>query len=401
MYIDLFAGCGGLSYGLYKAGLQGLFAVEKNKSAFETLKHNLIDRVNHYAWPDWLPVESISIEDLLDIYRNELDATKDSVDIIVGGPPCQGFSLAGKRKTRDKRNQLYNSYLEMVQLVEPKMLFFENVHGFTIGFTSNYKGKEKRGVPYSKKLVKALKKQGYDVAFREVLMSEYGVPQNRRRFILFAIRDGKADCFFDRLEENRNRFLQECHLNVPVTIDQAISDLEKTHGTVESQDTRGFQNGVYGPIASDYQQLSRNNVDYNNVPDSHRFARHRKKTVDQFTELMEVSDEVIRVTPKMGLVDGLKKRSVTPLKRNCVCPTITSIPDDYVHYSEPRIMTVRECARIQSFPDDYVFCGNYTTGGKLRKIEVPRYTQVANAVPPLFAEQVGNVLREMQDEDRD
>lgn len=110
---------------------------------------------------------------------------------------------------------------------------------------------------------------------------------------------------------------------------------------------------------------------------------------------MEVSDDSIRITPKMGLVDGLKKRGVTPLKRDCVCSTLTSIPDDFIHYSEPRIMTVRESARIQSFPDDYVFLGKYTTGGKRRKYDVPRYTQVANAVPPLFAELAGLVLQEM------
>ncbi|WP_342367262.1 DNA cytosine methyltransferase [Holdemanella porci] len=78
-----------------------------------------------------------------------------------------------------------------------------------------------------------------------------------------------------------------------------------------------------------------------------------------------------------------------------MCSTLTSIPDDFIHYSEPRIMTVRESARIQSFPDDYVFLGKYTTGGERRKYDVPRYTQVANAVPPLFAELVGLVLQEM------
>lgn len=112
---------------------------------------------------------------------------------------------------------------------------------------------------------------------------------------------------------------------------------------------------------------------------------------------MNASQEAIRITPKMNLVDGLKKRGVTPLKSKCICPTITSIPDDFIHYKEPRIMTVRECARIQSFTDDYIFLGNYTTGGSRRKTEVPRYTQVANAVPPLFAEQVGVILRSMRD----
>jgi DNA (cytosine-5)-methyltransferase 1 len=91
----------------------------------------------------------------------------------------------------------------------------------------------------------------------------------------------------------------------------------------------------------------------------------------------------------------LKKRSITPLAGDDVCPTITSLPDDYIHYSEPRIMTVREYARIQSFPDNFEFKGKYTSGGKRRKMEVPRYTQIGNAIPPLFAEQAGLVLKEI------
>jgi len=91
----------------------------------------------------------------------------------------------------------------------------------------------------------------------------------------------------------------------------------------------------------------------------------------------------------------LKKRSITPLDENVVCPTITSLPDDYIHYAEPRVLTVRECARIQSFPDDFEFRGKYTSGGDRRSREVPRYTQVGNAIPPLFAELAGYVLKQL------
>ena len=154
-------------------------------------------------------------------------------------------------------------------------------------------------------------------------------------------------------------------------------------------------NGVYGEIMSPYQALMRACIGDGTIPDSHRFAKPKQGTVDLFERLMNATDDAIRITPQMGMVEGLKKRGVTPLKHDCICPTITSIPDDFIHYSELRIMTVRECARIQSFPDDYIFLGKYTTGGGQRKYDVPRYTQVANAVPPLFAEQVGLVLREM------
>jgi DNA (cytosine-5)-methyltransferase 1 len=395
MYVDLFAGCGGLSLGLHNAGWRGLFAIEKNADAFATLRHNLIINREHFAWPDWLNAENIDINDLLETHRNELMALRNHVDLVVGGPPCQGFSMAGERKGNDVRNRLYNVYINFVELVQPRMLFFENVHGFTVGFNRKYRGQEKKGEPYSEKLVKALEKLGYRVASRVILVSEYGVPQKRKRFILFAIRNQNPEEFFTKLQNNKHAFLEQKGLEAHVSVKDAIGDLERCHGEVPSIDTSGFMNGVYGPINSNYQRLMRGNVGLNIIPNSHRFAKQKNKTIELLEKLMNVSNEAIRITPHKNLVEGLKKRGVTPLKSECICPTITSIPDDFVHYSEPRIMTVRENARIQSFPDDYEFLGKYTTGGERRKVEVPRYTQVANAVPPLFAEQVGIVLREM------
>lgn len=395
MYIDLFAGCGGLSLGLQKAGWEGLFAVEKNADAFETLKYNLIENGDHFCWPEWLPQTNLDINEVLKNYREKLIELRGKVLLVVGGPPCQGFSMAGKRTGKDARNRLYNSYIDFVQCVQPQMLFFENVHGFTVGFKRKYKGNDTKGEPYSEKLIRELKRLGYKVASDVVLMSDYGVPQKRKRFILFAIRKGNPNSFFVKLKENREQFLHEKNINIPVTVEEAIGDLQRYYGEVPCADTPRFMNGIYGPIQSNYQVLMRENTIFETIPDSHRFARPRQDTVELFEHLMEVSDEAIRITPNMNLVEGLRKRGITPLKRNCVCPTITSIPDDFVHYTEPRIMTVRECARIQSFPDFYRFKGRYTTGGARRKLDVPRYTQVANAVPPLFAEQVGLVLGEM------
>lgn len=395
MYIDLFAGCGGLSLGLYNAGWHGLFAVEKNADAFATLRHNLIDTKHHFAWPDWLEMESMDINALLTQHEDHLIGLRNQVELVVGGPPCQGFSMAGKRKGNDARNKLYNAYVDFVRLVQPRMLFFENVHGFTVGFQRNYKAQKKRGRPYSEKLIRELKKLGYNVGSKEILMSDYGVPQKRKRFILFAIRNGEAAEFFEKLEEIRAEFLERKGIGHAISVDDAIGDLRRSYGEVQCEDAPRFQNGIYGPVSSTYQSLMRHNIADNAIPNSHRFAQSKPETVEIFRRLMDVSDEVLRITPKMGLVEELKKRSVVPLKAHCVCPTITSIPDDFIHYSEPRIMTVRENARIQSFPDDFIFLGRYTTGGAQRKVDVPRYTQVANAVPPLFAEQVGIVLRSM------
>lgn len=395
MYIDLFAGCGGLSLGLYKAGLRGLFAVEKNPYAFSTLKYNLIDRYHHFHWPKWLNATNLDINDLLQTKQKELYSLRGQVSLVVGGPPCQGFSLAGQRKNDDIRNQLINSYIEFVRIVQPEMLFFENVHGFTIGFKTS-KNSQEKGTPYSQNLINNLKAEGYSVAHRMIDMSEYGVPQKRARFILFGIKNGNPDEFFRQLEFNRIQFLVNRGLRVPISIKEAIGDLEKKHGLIPSPDSKGFNAGLYGKIETPYQKLMRKDVSQDSAPDSHRFANQREDTIKVLTALMKSTKVSTRVTPSQNLVEGLKKRGVTPLKADTICPTITSIPDDFVHYSEPRIMTVREHARIQSFPDDYEFKGKYTTGGKARRLEVPRYTQVANAIPPLFAEQVGIVLSEVE-----
>ena len=386
-YIDLFAGAGGLSLGLHKAGLTGVFAVERNKDAFETLKYNLIDKKSHFEWPEWLDQKNWDILELLEKHSLELSNLKVNVDLVVGGPPCQGFSMAGKRQNDDVRNQLMHSYIEIVRLVQPKFLFFENVQGFTVDFKGEDTLKN-----YSNILLDELKNMGYKVECQIIMMSEFGVPQNRKRFILFASKDKLRKSFFDILTYNRDNFLKDRRLKLPITVSQAIDDLKYEHGVVDSQDTKNFKNGTYGKVNSSYQRLMKKNIDKKSIPDSHRFAKHREETVELFERLMQASDKVLRITPQMDMVKGLKKRGVTPLKEKSVCNTITSIPDDYIHYAEPRIMTVREHARIQSFPDEYEFKGPYTTGGERRKIDVPRYTQVANAVPPLFAEQVGNVI---------
>lgn len=387
-YIDLFAGSGGLSLGLHNAGLTGIFAVERNKDAFETLKYNLIDKKKHFDWPKWLEKKNWDINELLKRHKADISALNGTVDLIVGGPPCQGFSMAGKRQNDDTRNKLMYSYVHFVKLVQPQMLFFENVQGFAVDFKSDNNTRN-----YSSILVDNLKKLGYFVDFKVITMSDYGVPQNRKRFILFASKNREQSRhFFELLIENKNPFLEQRQITLPVTISHAIADLNQSNGEITSPDTKGFMNGIYGDVNSAYQQLMRKDISNTALPDSHRFAKHRPKTIDLFDRLMVATEKQIRITPQMNLVEGLKKRGVTPLKENSVCNTVTSIPDDYIHYSEPRIMTVREHARIQSFPDDYEFKGPYTTGGERRKIDVPRYTQVANAVPPLFAEQVGNVL---------
>ena len=179
-YIDLFAGCGGLSLGLYNAGWHGLFAVEKNTDAFLTLENNLIKKKAHYAWPQWLEKSSLDIYEVIKKHSEQLSQLQGHVDLVVGGPPCQGFSMAGSRKANDARNQLFMAYLEFIQLVKPNTLVFENVHGFTVAFPDD---EGKKGDAYSKKITDALKEQGYQALGKLIDMSEYGVPQRRKRYL--------------------------------------------------------------------------------------------------------------------------------------------------------------------------------------------------------------------------
>ena len=125
--IDLFAGCGGLSLGLNKAGWRALFAVERSADAFDTLRYNLIDKTNesHFIWPEWLPIKNWEINEFIETYAEELYKLRGHIDLVAGGPPCQGFSMAGRRREDDIRNKLVLSYLDIIQKVMPKIVFFE------------------------------------------------------------------------------------------------------------------------------------------------------------------------------------------------------------------------------------------------------------------------------------
>lgn len=398
-YIDLFAGCGGLSLGLHNAGWKGLFAIEKSPDAFKTLKYNLIDNKKHFDWPTWLPQENIEIDKAIKLYKDNLHTLKDTVDLVAGGPPCQGFSMAGRRNENDQRNNLIKSYIDFIKIVKPKILFFENVKGFTMEFKKNKdKGKE-----YSSYVENALNRAGYFVKGELVNFGDYGIPQKRTRFILVGVRKDLsnaskelAETFFSAIKENRHSFLSEKNLTVDTNLKDAISDLLKENGLKESPDTKSFQAGIYSKVKSPYQSLMRDGIK-NKIADSHRFPKHRPDIIEKFDVILNTCRKNKDIDAKTRERFNIKKHTIIPLDKNDKSPTITTLPDDYIHYSEPRILTVREYARIQSFPDWFQFQGKYTTGGKRRTQEVPRYSQIGNAIPPLFGEQSGLVLKQLID----
>jgi len=389
-YIDIFAGCGGLSLGLYNAGWKGLFAIEKNPMAFATLKHNLIDKQQHFEWPEWLPECSHDIDEVLTKYRTELIALDGKVDLVAGGPPCQGFSFAGRRREQDQRNQLVDSYIRFVELVKPRAIFFENVRGFT----SKFVRRSSEGKIYSEEVVAKLGSLGYKVQPMIIDFSKYGIPQTRKRFILVGMQEGDPESFFEKLDNNKRSFLKEKKLPTTITTRDAISDLERRHGDIKSPDSKNFMAGRYGRVESKYQKLMRKSYD-KPLPDSHRFVNHNVTTIKKFKFYLETCPKNKNLTSQIKESLNLKKKCIIPLDPDQPSPTLTTLPDDYIHYCEPRVLTVREFARLQSFNDWFEFRAKYTTGGNLRVSEVPRYTQAGNAIPPLFVEQSGDIIRAM------
>lgn len=411
MFIDLFAGAGGLSLGLMLAGWKGLFAVEKDALAFETLKANLIDgaRPDSYDWPEWLAQEPCSITWLLKAHAKRLAALRGKVDLIAGGPPCQGFSFAGRRDRHDFRNRAVHGYLEVVKLVRPPLLVFENVKGITIehGRKARQKRKRKpRGRPpksYAARIMQALRSLDYELHPMLVRAVDFGIPQFRPRFILIGIHKTHKPAtqnldFNPLISRLRDSFLvsKNFPLNRPTTVKQAISDLEiRGRALIECPDSPGFKQTPYTGPRTSYQKLMHGSMN-GTVPNSMRLANHKKETHQRFSKILKTCRRGVQLNAKDRARFKLKKMSTVPLSPEKPSHTLTTLPDDLLHYSEPRILTVREYARIQSFPDWYEFHGKYTTGGDRRRHECPRYTQVGNAVPPLFAEFLGHLLGQLK-----
>lgn len=401
-FIDLFAGCGGLSLGLINAGFEGVFAIEKTEDAFMTLRHNLCDKKNSFNWPQWLPCEHMTTGDLLTKYKSNLEKLSGKVFLIAGGPPCQGFSFAGLRNPKDPRNKLTEEYIEIVSIIKPKVLLLENVKGFKVAFKNATK------IPYSEKVRKSLEKKGYKVFMNMLSAAEFGVPQLRNRFIMIAVNEKYIS---EELKTYNDKNILEQILNIAkeqrkkngllkkqTTVGDAISDLELSNkNKIECVDCKGFQQLQYEQPSklNPYLKIMRKGMKKNEMPNSLRLAKHKENTLKRYDYILANAKKGCAVSNAIKEKVNFKKHCLSVLSSEKISNTITTIPEDTLHYSESRILTVRETARIQSFPDWYEFQGRYTTGGPRRKSECPRYTQVGNAVPPLMAETLGKFIIEL------
>lgn len=380
-----------------------MFAIEKSPLAFATLEHNLVSKQRpHFDWPAWLPKQAMTIEELLSTYPDQVSRLRGTIDLIVGGPPCQGFSTAGRRNPTDPRNKLTEQYLALVGLVKPKFLVIENVAGFDMSFSKNTKAGASTRASYAEYVAERLTQQGYRVSRGLVNCADFGVPQTRSRFLMVCELRTLTSESTDLIETLTNyskpfRELKGLPFDRYVGSADAISDLEVDgRERVPHTDTSppGFLEAVYIPpkTPSAYQALMRKGM-RDAAPNSRRLPKHKPATIAAFQLFQSICRPGKNVNRAERDALGMSKHSRTMLHPDLPSPTVTTLPDDILHYSEPRILTVRECARLQSFPDWFAFQGKYTTGGDKRTSETPRYSQVGNAVPPLLSEAIGRLLK--------
>lgn len=352
-FIDLFCGCGGFSLGFQNAGFNGLIAVDNWQPAIDNYNNNFKHKsINK-------DIEDINTEELLHL----CGADKDSVDIIIGGPPCQGFSLAGKRTLMDKRNRLYKSFVRIVSEIQPKVFVMENVPGLV----RLYKGNVIRSV------VEEFESEGYYVVYKILSAEEYGVPQTRKRVFIVGLNKNKVKNYKDFM------FPQPSHgerngLLPLVTTKDAIDDL---NFSIYDDDANISFNYVKD-ASNSYQKQMRKNSDriYNHI-----ITKHNEKT-----------KKIIALVPDGGNYKDLPKEFQGTRKVNIAwtrmnskkpCFTIDTGHNHHFHYNQNRVPTVRESARIQSFPDRFIFVGKKTDQLKV----------VGNAVPPLLAEQIAKQIQ--------
>lgn len=401
--VDLFAGCGGLSLGLHKAGFQGLFAIEKDPMAFETFHHNLIaDEAtfrNFQDWPSWLPKKPHDITSLLSEvgFTSKLTSLRGEVGLIAGGPPCQGFSLAGARRPTDIRNRLFMSMLETVKLIRPRAVLIENVVGITRPFSST-KGPK---LSTADEIVQLLENAGYAASWSIQEATDFGVPQTRQRVFILGVLDSlpfNPSDIFATVRSSRSEFLSERGLPTAnaVTAWEAISDLDNPSEQVPCPDSPLFNSSRYLPAQSAFQHLLRKDSKEYAIPDSHRFSRHGERILNLYNTALKTQPPG-RLSKEFLLSMGTKKNKKFLIDKRKPVSTITTHPDEFIHYSHPRNITIREMARFQSFPDAFHFKGRYTVNGDRRQFDVPRCSQVGNAVPPMMAEALGMTLKEALD----
>lgn len=433
--VDLFCGAGGCSEGLIQAGFHILFSSDISDMVEATYTHRhkqlgLIQGKN--TWFERSDIRDLTGDDIRKhIKELEMFQGKEmpEIDLMIGGPSCQGFSRAGRRDKSDPRNMLFGEYVRVISEVRPKYIILENVEGFVdmqflgyIGVTG-IKYPDGSVTPYI--LRSELNEIGYDTLDPRILnAADYGVPQRRNRIIFMGYRKGltppkypdpivKAeeritllDAIGDLIRDPQKRAdanpiftqyqLDSINGRTP-RIDgkpiaaKVISNIELSRQTdVVRERFELFKPGETGALLK--RRIMEEGIDISDKPSlvnlcCERFEMNAEMVIKLFKNSGATQEQIETLLTKKNI-----RQRLAPDQPSA---TVVTIADDYISPWEARTFSVREMARCQSFDDSFEFLGKRTTGGILRRKEVPQYTQVGNAVPPLLAKAVALEIKKV------
>ena len=403
-FIDLFAGCGGLSLGLEQAGFHPVYVNELNKDALNTYLENRKE-YKHLSNNDYhsndiheLTKNKSNLEKLSNNLKKKFNIKNGDLSLVVGGPPCQGYSGIGHRrnykvdKEKIPSNYLYKEMYKVIEHFKPKAFIFENVRGL---LSARWTKNGKKGEIFKDVLKQFSKLKNYNYSYNLLQSKDYGVPQNRPRVLIIGIRKDintklKKDDFFPKkdrsyphLDELLNDLLDN-NYNKKFTTIKYLSDPK----TNIQKKLRTKKNGK--TFLKKGEEVT-----------EQEYSNHSDLVVEKFKSMLKNKG----IIEKKFKTKKFSQRLLTK-KWNGKGPNITatSLPDDYVHFSQPRTLTVREWARLQMFPDWYKFKGKRHTGGIRRAgnpqkgifdREVPKYTQIGNAVPVELARRAGLNIKKL------
>jgi DNA (cytosine-5)-methyltransferase 1 len=407
-FVDLFAGCGGLSLGLENVGFHPVFVNEINKDAMSSYLKNrekkeprLFNKNFHEYDIKKIVTTPKYIKNLNNLFKKEFKLSIDNgeLDLVVGGPPCQGFSNIGFRRSysvnKDKlpSNHLYQDMAWVINKLQPKIFLFENVKGL---LSAKWNPKGKKGDIFEDVLETFRSIKNYKVENALVLAKNYGAPQNRPRVLIVGVRDDiNLNPWLKINTKVANGFLPLPTYGAPDFID-LLGDL------VDPNFKYGGSNFCYvNKAKTQIQKMLR--TDQNGVVSlkgsvltEQEYSKHSDRVIERFKYMLKNNGEI-----PLHLKTKKFSQRLLPARWKDSGPNITatSLTDDYVHFSQARVLTVREWARLQGFPDWYKFSGSRTTGGIRRagnpkkgifERELPKYTQIGNAVPVYLAEKIGS-----------
>lgn len=405
--VDLFAGCGGLSLGLEQAGFHPAFVNELNNDALGSYLKNrssanphLINPIFHCNDVKELVLNKKRISEIISNFKSVLniDIKNGELDLLVGGPPCQGYSGIGHRRSYsvDKEqlpsNHLYEDMAYVVAKLKPKIFLFENVKGL---LSAKWTSEGVKGEIFEDVLKTFKELKNYSVEFSLVKAKDYGVAQNRPRVLVVGIRKDIKKLIDGKVTSSvANGHLPNPSFTAPNIVDLLgdLVDKNYTNGGV----TKKYLTAPKNKIQEYFRTLPNGTLLAKGAEiTEHDYSKHALHVVEKFQYMLGNNGAI----PEHLQTKKFAQR-VLPSVWGSEGPTITatSLPDDYVHFLQPRTLTVREWARLQGFPDYYEFSGSRTTGGIRRagnpregnfSRELPKYTQIGNAVPVPLAKAVG------------